>query len=122
MCVLKTEICLSYSRKLQMMLYPRDIICHSLSLCIAMLPASCFITPHLFAAFPSRQKHLLKLQRQSTMDTVYPDVTLPGRETEKLCSDANPLASAAKAAGNFLCGPLLPIYCQAINSESVDEG
>lgn len=102
-----------------MMLCPKDIICHCLSLCIAMLPASCFITPHLLAAFPSRQKHLLKLQRQSTMDTVYPDVTLPGRESKKLCSNANPLASAA---GNFLCGPPLPIYCQAINSESVDEG
>lgn len=68
---------------------PRDIICHGLSLCIAMLPASCFITPHLLTAFSLWQKHLLKLQRSTIMDTVSPTV---GRESEKLCSNAKRLA------------------------------
>lgn len=84
----------SYCRKLQMILCPWDIICHGLSLCIAMLPASCFTTPHLLTAFSLRQKqqHLLKLQRQTIMDTVYPTLHYQAENLESPAVTPKPLS------------------------------
>lgn len=125
----KDSLGLSYSRKLQMMLCPRDIICYCLSLSIAMLPASCFLTPHLPTVFSHRQRHLPKLQRPTATDTEY--LTLryqrilealmwPKKKKKDKKIWAQPLTLLATSC--VLCCPLLPIYCQAINCESEDEG
>lgn len=91
-----------------MMLCPWDIICHGLSLCIAMWPTSCFITPHLLTASAGA---FAEASETNHHGYCLSDVTLPGKESEKLCREAKPLAPAANAAGNFLWCPPLPIYC-----------
>lgn len=105
---------LSYRRKFRMMLCPWDIICHCLSLCLAMLPASCFITPHLLTAFEAFADTL------ETNRHGYP--TLPDRESERLCNDAQPPALLLTLLATSCVVPAPPFYCQAINTELVDEG
>lgn len=83
-----------------------------------MLAASCFITPHLLAAFILLEKCLLKLERRIITDSW--GYTTTQRLSEKKwesssMADAKPLACLApNPAGSILCCPPLPI-CQSVN-------
>lgn len=61
---------------------------------------------------------MLKLQRSTIMDTVFPTVA---RESEKALQWRQTSSLAANTTGNFPCCPPLPIYCQAVNSQTVDK-